>query len=537
MTGNRSSSPKDLGTQARAWLARLQHIRPLGAVPDAPALSLRDPWPGDPTRGARLVRSELEYGGAALPITHDIFATTSGCSPLLRAYLHGFTWLRDLRALGTDTARTRARTLVLDFIDTNRPDPLSYEPHIVGARLAAWLGHYDFFAASADDDFRQALMVQLTQDARALSAMLPASFQDQRALTALKGLTAAAIALPDHAQYLPRVMKFLVPELARQFYADGCHVERSPAAHLMALQDLTEIRALLQAGGKMPPTELVTIIEHAASALRALRHADGGVTLFNGSKEELASLIDLVLAQAGRARGTLAHLKACGLFRIAAGKSLLFMDAAPPAGPGLDRFAHAGTLGFEFSHGKDRLIVNCGGAPVLGGDWANALRNSAAHSTLVIADTSSSEVRDTGLGRRPLSVNAMRQDAANTAWIEANHDGWGQVFGAIHHRRLGLSDTGDVLQGEDAIEAQTPQPFHIRFHLHPHVTANLAQDGASVLLRTASGQGFVFRAEELEPRLEDSVYFGQSVPRRSEQIVLTGYADSPQHVRWTVSKV
>lgn len=536
MSSRHLSPRKDLGSQARAWLARLQQIRPLGNVPEAPALSLRDPWPGDPTRGARLVRSELEWGGAVLPITHEIFANAPGCSPMLRAYLHGFTWLRDLRALGTDTARTRARTLVLDFIDTARPDALSYAPHVVGARLAAWLGHYDFFAASADDDFRQALMVQLTQDARALSAALPAEYQDQRALTALKGLTAAAIALPDHAHYLPRAVKFLVPELARQFYPDGCHVERSPAAHLLVLQDLTEIRALLQAGGKTPPTELVTIIEHAASALRALRHGDGGLPLFNGSKEELATLIDLVLAQAGRARGTLAHLKACGLFRIAAGKSLLFMDAAAPAAPGMDRFAHAGTLGFEFSHGKDRLIVNCGGAPVLGGEWSAALRGSAAHSTLIIADTSSSDIKESGLGRRPASVNVMRQDAANTAWIEANHDGWGQVFGAIHHRRLGLADSGDVLQGEDAIEAQTPQPFHIRFHLHPHITANLAQDGTSVLLRTPSGQGFVFRAEELEPRLEASVYFGQSTPRRSEQIVLTGYPDGPQHVRWSLSK-
>lgn len=530
-----SPQRKGFGNQARSLIAKLQNIRPTGG-PDAPAMPLRDPWPGDPARGARLVKSELEFGGAVLPIHQDIFANAPGCSRMLRSHLHGFTWLRDLRALGTDAARSRARTMTMDFMDTPKPESIAYAPDVIGARLAAWLGHYDFFAASADDDFRQALMARLVQDARALSAALPSEFQDQRALTALKGLIAASIAMPVHVQHLPRALKFLVPELARQFYPDGCHIERSPSAHLMALQDLTEIRALVQAGGEVPPSELVATIEHAASAMRALRLGDGSLALFNGSKEELPTLIDLVSAQAGRARGTVAHLKSCGLYRISAAKSLLIMDAGVPAAVGADRFAHAGTLGFEFSYGRERVIVNCGAAPALVGDWSNALRGTAAHSTLIIADTSSAEIKASGLGRRPMSVNAIRQDAGGVAWIEANHDGWGQVFGAIHHRRLGLSDDGETLQGEDAIEAGTPQPFAIRFHLPPNVTPSLVHDDETILLRTSSGLGFRLKAEGATPRIEESVYFGQIEPRRSEQIVLPGHQDGPQHIKWTLTK-
>lgn len=527
---------RSLGDKARSLITKLRNIRPQEG-PDMPALPLRDPWPGDPARGARLVKSELEFGGAVLPVHQDIFTNTPGCSRMLRAHLHGFTWLRDLRALGTDAARSRARAMVVDFMDTYKPEPISYEADVIGARLAAWLGHYDFFAASADDDFRHALMARLVHDARTLSTVLPSAFLDQRILTALKGLAAASIAMPDHAPYLPRALKFLVPELTRQFYPDGCHIERSPSTHLLALQDLTEIRALIQAGGKVPPTELVTTIEHAASAMRALRHGDGGLALFNGSKEELATLIDLVLAQAGRARGTLSHLKSCGLFRVAAAKSVLIMDAGAPAPPGIDRYAHAGTLSFEFSYGKERVIVNCGAAPALVGDWSSALRETAAHSTLVIANTSSAEIKPPGLARRPMSVNAIRQDAGGVAWIEANHDGWGQIYGAIHHRRLGLSDNGEELQGEDAIEAGTPQPFDIRFHLPPSVTAHPTQDEATILLRLASGLGFHLKAEGTVPRIEESVYFGQSEPRRTVQIILPCSEDGSQHIKWTLAKV
>ncbi len=531
----RTSSP-GLGRQVRTLLTRLQNLR-APTAPDAPALSLRDPWPGDPSRGARLVRGELDYAGAVLAMPAGIFAT-AGATPLLRAHALGFTWLRDLRALGTDAARARARALVSDFMDTSRADAAANAPDVLGARLASWLGHYDFFAASADDDFRQRLMSRLVQDARRLAATLPPEYLDQRALTALKGLAAAAIAMGEHVPYLPRVLKFLPAELERQFLADGCHAERSPAAHLAALQDLTELRALLQAAGTPPPPELRGAIERAAAALRSLRHGDGGLALFNGSKEDLPSLIDLVLAQTGRARGALAPLGASGLYRIAVAKSILIMDAGCPPPPGLDRLAHAGTLGFEFSCGKERLVVNCGAAPALAGEWAAALRGTAAHSTLTLGDVSSAEILETGgLGRRPTQVHAHRQNLAGMHWLEANHNGWHELFGAIHHRRLGLSESGEELQGEDLIEAPVPQPFAIRFHLHPNVTASLQQDDETVLLRTPSGLGFRLRAEGAVPKLEESVYFGQAEPRRAEQILLPGHQDGPQHIKWTITRI
>src|SRR6202044_3321242 len=105
------------------------------------------------------------------------------------------TWLRDLRALGTDAARLRARALVSEWIADPPSDPVAHRPDVVGARITAWLGHYDFFAATADDAFRQRLMSRLVADARGLSAALPAEELDARALTALKGLGAAAVAL------------------------------------------------------------------------------------------------------------------------------------------------------------------------------------------------------------------------------------------------------------------------------------------------------------------------------------------------------
>ena len=526
-------SPARWIRDARRVMARMPS---LGRVPDAPALPVRDPWPGDPDRGARLLKGELEFHGATRPMRPGAWSDPAG-SAMLRAHAHGFSWLRDLRALGTDAARVRARALVGDWINAAPNDPLTHRPDVAGARIAAWLGHYDFFAASADDGFRQRLMGRLVSDARALAAVLPAEELDARALTALKGLIAAAVALPDHAAFLTRAARFLPQEIGRQVLSDGCHAERSPAAQLAALQDLAEIRSLLQAAQAQPPAALGTAIERMAQALRALRHGDGGLALFNGSKEETAGLVELALTQAGRASRAAGGLSEGGFHRLQAGRSVLLVDCGAPPVAGLDRFAHAGTLSFELSIGRDRMIVNCGSAMASGPEWRDAMRATAAHSTLVVGDTNSSELKDTGLGRRPEKVEAQRQEANGAHWLEASHDGYRKIFGAIHRRRLYLGESGEDIRGEDAVEAATPLSFTVHFHLHPNVSASLQQDGEAVLLRMPNGSGWRLRADGARLALEESVYLGGPEPRRSEQVTLTTFTDGPQQVKWAITKV
>ncbi len=520
--------------QTRLQWAKLPSFR-LGRLPDAPRHAVRDPWPGDAGRGARLLRGEMEYLGAVVPFGEGMFADTAAPA-LMREAAHGFAFLRDLRALGTDGARMRARAALEEWVEA-AADPIAERPDVVGARIAAWLGHYDFFAASADDAFRQTLMARIVGDARALVAALPTEETDGRALTALKGAIAAAVALPDQGGFLARAMRVLPPEIERQVRADGGHCERSPARHLAALQDLVEIRALLQAAQLAQPAQLTPAIERLAAGLRTLRHPDGGLALFNGTREESAVLVDMVLTQAGRTGRNAGSLIESGFHRLQAGRSMLLIDAGAPPPPRLDRFSHAGTLSFELSVGRERLIVNCGAAPSAENAWRNACRTSAAHSTLTMADTSSSELRPEGLGRRPEHVEAQRQEADGAFWLDASHDGWMKPFRAVHRRRLYMAGSGEDIRGEDAVEAAAAQPYAVRFHLHPEVSVNLQQDGEAVLLRLASGGGW--RLRRARPRGTPGgggVRGGPAAPRPPHRGG-TGYQDGPQTVKWALTKV
>ncbi len=530
------------GVDPRRWLrdarravARLPSMR-MRRIPDAPAMPVRDLWPGDAERGSRLLSGELEFGGAVRPLPLGGWHALTGSNPL-RAAAHSFVWIRDLRDLGTDAARLRARALVSEWIANPPTDAIAHRPDVIGARITAWLGTYDFFAATADDAFRQRMMARLVADARSLSAALPAEEFDARSLTALKGLIAAASALPDQAGFLTRALRFLPQEITRQVLPDGCHVERSPAAQLSALQDLTEIRSLLQAAQTQPPAALANAIDRMAPALRVMRHGDGGLALFNGSKEASATLIDTVLTQAGRGGRGPSALPDGGFQRLQAGRSVAIVDCGAPPPIGVDRNAHAGTLSMELSIGRDRLIVNCGAFPAGPAEWRDAARATAAHSTVVIADLSSSEIKAEGLGRRPSIVAAQRQEANGAHWLETHHDGWKKPFGAIHRRQLYMAESGEDIRGEDLIESADPQAFTLRFHIHPDVQTSLQQDGESVLFRLRSGGFWRLRADGASLKLEESIYLGGAEPRRSEQVVLYGYPDGPQQVKWAINKV
>jgi uncharacterized heparinase superfamily protein len=345
------------------------------------------------------------------------------------------------------------------------------------------------------------------------------------------------VALPDQQTYLNRVLRFLPQELARQVLADGCHAERSPLAHLAALQDLIDIRALLQSAQAQPPASLAATIERMATVLRFFRHGDLGLAQFNGAREEAGPLIDHVLARSGRSGKLPAALTEAGFHRLQAGRTTVIVDCGAPPPPGLDRYAHAGTLAMEMSVGRERVVVNCGGFPAGGEPWRDATRATAAHSTLVVADVNSAELKPDGLGHRPAVHDMQRQEADGAHWLEASHDGWKRAFGAVHRRSLYIASSGDDVRGEDTVEAFAPQPFTLRFHLHPDVSASPQQGGEAVLLRLRSGTGWRLRADGGRISIEDSIYLGGAEPRRSEQVVITGSPDGPQQVKWAISKV
>jgi len=518
--------------RAPAWLGRQTPTRqPAHLVPDA--------WPGRAADGQAIVDGRFTLLGRTLADPEPPFHPAGAEAVWLEA-LNGFGWLVDLRALGGDQARRRARDLVTLWIEQeSRWSAVAWAPATIGRRLSAWLGHYEFYASSAEVSFRQALLAAISRQARLLSRLLPAGLAGADAIAAIKGLALAGIACEEGGPWLEQASRLLARELPRQVLADGGQVERSPVRHLEVLRDLVDLRSAFHTAGVEAPPALADAIEQMAPFLRLLLHGDGALAQFNGGGEADALTAELVLQRASARQRPLLSAPQSGFQRLQAGRLVVIVDAGQPPGPGLDRSACAGTLSFEVSLGRERLIVNCGahaGDPA----WRQALRATAAHSALTLADHNSSELLpEGGLGRRPESVSCRREERDGNLWLDLSHDGYRPRQGVVHHRRLFLDGAGDDLRGEERLEGGAAgQPFALRFHLHPQVQATLAQGGGAALLKLPRGGGWRLRAKGAEIGLEPSVYMpAAGPPRRSLQLVLSGETNGPStQVQWALQR-
>lgn len=547
----------------RSGMARIAFGNPLyglmlgGRAPAALAVVPPDPWPGDPDAGTLVLAGTFRFAGQGIAAgvgggiggANGAGAAApwrpASATPAWLASMHGFEWLRDLRAVGGDAARRTARALVLSWIDHHGSwNAQSWAPDVLGTRVATWIGLHDFYCASADDDFRARVFDSLSRQVRHLLRVVPGRLDGLELLAALKGLAYGGLCLPGHERAAQEALRLLERELPRQILPDGGHVERSPSVQLHALRLLIDVRGTLRAARAEVPESLQHAIDRMTPALRFFRHGDGGLALFNGGREEDPALVDAVLGQADARGRPLKSAPHAGFERLIAGRTLVLMDTGAPPPPGLDANAHAGTLSMEVSVGKDRLIVNCGAHPGHAGPWRKALAATAAHSTAILAETNSAEVlEDGGIGRRPGHVGCERQESDGAVLVVATHNGYARGFGYLHRRRIYLADNGEDLRGEDTMEpvlgsSPAAQPFTVRFHLHPLVQASVIQGGGQVLLRLPGGNGWRLRVGGGALDLSESVYFGSGdEPRRTIQIAVTATA-GPEGatVKWALRR-
>lgn len=489
-------------------------------------------WPGDASRGRALVDGELALGGRAFSLPESGWAPPDA-PHAWRSELDSFDWLTDLRDLGGDLGRRRARELVGRWLDRyQRWNALAWQPQVIGRRIAAWLSHYGFFCASADDDFRDRVLDSLAVQAKHLSRVVDDAPRGSARISAIKGLVIAAVGLTKLDGLLLPALRRLDTELADQILGDGGHVSRSPSLHLDVLRDLIEIRQALRLARVQAPSSLLQAIEAMSAMLRYLRHGDGGLSLFNGSSEEPGALIDAVIHQSESRPRLAVSAPDFGIERLYAGRTTVFVDCGRPSL--IDGRAHAGPLAFELSVGRERLIVNLGGAGLLPDEWIDAQRATAAHSTLTIEDTNALTLSAEG---RPSAVKAHREETDGQIWLEASHDGYVDRLGATHSRRFYLSADGEDLRGEDQVTGAAGKAFALRFHLHPRVQVSLAQNAAAALLRLPSGSGFRLRVSGGRLGLGEAVYLGRpGEMKRTQHVLITGVLDGQTTLKWALRR-
>jgi uncharacterized heparinase superfamily protein len=474
-------------------------------------------------------------------------------SPEFAAALHGFEWLRHLALAGGDTARELATALTEQWLARNqRYSVPAWRPEITGARLLNLFAHGRFIIVGCEPVFRSRFFVSLRDQSRILGRTWRRAPEGLPRLYAVAGLAVTGLSIGD-ARMSASGLTAVAREIEKQILPDGGHISRSPEQQLEAFRVLLLVQQTLDLCGRETQPALRSAIDRMAPMVRFFRLGDGGVATFNGGRESDGRYIDALLESVDAPGKPFGHAPHCGYQRLATGKAIVVLDVGTPPPGAFATAAHAGALSFEMSTGAQRLIVNCGTALNDDEEWNAALRATPAHSTLTLADSSSAVILPPGHLRRLLgprllatgTVETRRHESAEGLQVDASHDLYLQQFGLVHQRRLVLARHGRSLSGIDRLSVTARGPgrkrktaFAIRFHIHPDIRLSLAQGGGSVILKLPNGEGWRFRCGGGSLSVEESVYLGGGVLRRTEQLVVAGHIrDEDVECAWLLEQV
>ena len=514
-----------------SFLSRLRHARqPLKilAVP-------RDHVHGDRQRGDTLLAGHFTVGSGALPLK-DLDFGQIGARSSLAEQLQGFSWLRDLAAAASREKGARLAEAVVGrwlLAHGTKVDD-AWAPQLWGERILFWTAYAPYILSSSDSGYRSALLNTLARGARHLDANADKAAAGLDRITAWCGVVAAGLLVQGGVPRVARGEAGLARALASAQFDDGGLISRSPYEQVLLVDRCALLRACYLAAKQIIPEGIEAAAQASLAALHGVMMGDGALSSWQGcGPGEAAQLAALIEGCGLRAR-PLRQARGWGYQRMSALGTILVLDAAPPPPQRIAEQGSASTLAFELSDGAQRLVVNCGGpGPVptdLPEELVQGLRTTAAHSTLVLSDTNSTNIISNGsLGKGVEDVTIDRTEDNDASRLEASHDGYVRTFGMIHKRSLMLGNDGKELRGADQLmpkgrrKIRESAPYAVRFHLAPGVEATITADGMGAILRSKSAPPWNFRCRGGNLALEESLWIdGRGEPRRTNQLVIVG---------------
>ena len=384
--------------------------------------------------------------------------------------------------LTTADAPARAdwhRRLIARWIAENPPGAgTGWEPYPVSLRIVNWI-KWALAGNRLDAEWLDSLAIQT----RWLSRRVEWHLLGNHLIANAKALVFAGVFFggAEAAQWLGAGLAILRAQIPEQVLGDGGHFELSPMYHAIVLADLIDLLNLAAAyPGVIPPQDEVLWCDTSARMRRwlaVMSHPDGEISFFNDAALGIAPApadIEAYAARLGLApvapeAARVIHLADSGYVRLSDGDCTLLLDVGAVGPSYLPGHAHADTLSFELSVGRDRVIVNSGTSHYGSGAERQAERGTAAHSTVEIDGENSSEVwAGFRTGRRARVHDLVIRESDDAVTVSCSHDGYRWLAGKPVHRRQWTLRAGS-LQVDDFVSSAAGRQPIAYYHLAPDV--------------------------------------------------------------------
>ena len=276
--------------------------------------------------------------------------------------------------------------------------------------------------------------------------------------------------------WLESGMRNLKSELDIQILDDGLHFEKTPSYHNQVLEDLVEIKIILECysikyDSLMP--ELDKSISMMLFRSKNLNHPDGKIAFFNDSTFNMSKNYSDIKLLMEKNSILLKEIETESENFLSKTIDNLFfiLNISSISGSYQPGHSHADNLSFEFSYKRKRLFVNTGISTYEPGEKRKYQRSSIAHNMLTFDEKNTSEVwSNFRVARRVSTIYKIIENNETKLSIEG---GYSDLNGNKAARKFIFSDQKLII--EDT--AYSPSISYSYFHLHPSITITKMQDG------------------------------------------------------------
>lgn len=374
-----------------------------------------------------------------------------------------------------------------------------WEPYPTSLRivniLKAWLG--------GNLELDHKLLSSVYLQASYLSNALEKHLLGNHYFSNLKALLFAGIIF-NNQRWIKISEEGLIKEIPEQILRDGASFELSPMYHSLILVDMLDLVNLTRAYPSRVKLHLTFLLEQYVPKMLtfadSMAHPDGGVSFFNDSVDGIApskTKIEAYAVSLGFSIklndyniSKIIDNKGSGYLCAISGGSKLLFDVSAVGPDYIPGHAHADTLSFELSIGKERVFVNSGISEYGVTKRRIDQRKTRSHNTVEVNCKDSSQVwSGFRVANRAKIVSRTHQiNEDKSISFKGAHDGYKTIFGGcIHSRKLTLSEGNLVIC--DELDGNFNNAV-ARFHFHPNLKVKIDND-----VLTVTGDNFFMESD------------------------------------------